>query len=89
MRLPFGASAGPSLSSATSEPIFDLCNDIVAEPSWDPSTLKSPHSHHLAAPEYLDKSIPFAHASQLLINLPVREISFDGCIDGVIAIALD
>ena len=89
LRLPFGASAGPALYSTVSEMIFDLCNDLVTDPTWDYRTLHSPHSTKLETPTLTDDSIPFEEAIPLMVDVPVREISFDGYIDDIIAVALD
>lgn len=87
-RLPFGAAAGPSVYSVVSEMIFELANDLVQEKSWDHTKFTSPHSSKLADPTFSDKTEAFAQAIVLLIDIPFREISYDGYIDDIIAIAL-
>lgn len=89
LRLPFGESAGPVVYSTVSEMIFDLCNDLATDPTWDYTTLHSPQSDKLEPPAPNDDSVPFEHVIPLLVDVPVHEISFDGYIDDIIAIALD
>ena len=47
LRLPFGAANGPNDYSLVSEPIFDITNDILRDPTYDPSQLHSPIQHRL------------------------------------------
>jgi hypothetical protein len=48
LRLTFGGAANPSQWSDVSEMAFDLANDLVRNPGWDPSLHASPHQHLLA-----------------------------------------
>ena len=57
LRLSFGVSAGPSMYSLICEAIFDLTNDLLMDPAWNPDTLHSPHHDQLQPPETLDKNI--------------------------------
>lgn len=43
-RPPFGAAAGPNIYSTVSEMVFELAQGIADEPTWDYSTIHSPHS---------------------------------------------
>ena len=88
-RLPFGAAAGPSVYSVVSEMIFDLANDLVQESSWDHTSFQSPHSDKLSTPCIGDASGPFTTALPLFVQIPYREIAYDGYIDDIIAMALD
>ena len=87
-RLPFGACTGPSVYSSVSETIFNLANNIINETEWDPTTLRSPHSSKLSEPSLNPIPDPFEAAQELLMDLPLKEIFFDGYINDVIAIAL-
>lgn len=50
VRLPFGVSAGPNMYSLINEAIFDLVNDLLQDPVWDPEKLYSPHSKEFKEP---------------------------------------
>ena len=39
LRLQFGIANGPNDYSLTSEPLFDLTNDILLDPTFDPRTM--------------------------------------------------
>ena len=80
---------GPSAYSLVGEAIFDLANDLIRDPHWDPSTLKSPNHTNLHEPSSLDESIPFAKAKPLLIHLPLCHAFYDCYIDDLIAMAVD
>ena len=89
VRLPFGVSAGTSMYSLISEAIFDLVNDLLLDPVWDPATLHSPHYKSLRKPEKLDKDIPFGKANKLHVYVPSRNTFCDGYIDDCVTMALD
>ena len=42
LHLPFGVANGPNDYSVVSEPIFNLTNDVLRDPSFDPTILHSP-----------------------------------------------
>ena len=88
-RLPFGATSGPSKYSELSEPLFDTANDLIADETWDPDDLRSPHYNKLQPPEKLPEDIKFAKAKKLEVNIPLREVVVDGYIDDSITIVLD
>ena len=88
-RLPFGVAAGPAMSSQVSEATFDLTNDILEDPSWDPHALHSPHQDLFKPPEEMDPNIPFGTARKLSVPIPTRTMICDGYIDDCITIGLD
>ena len=88
-RLPFGVEAGPSKYSAISEGIFDLGNDLLDDPSWDPDKVYSPVQNKLPAKEKPRKGEKFGEAKELCVEIKCREASCDGYIDDAILIALD
>ena len=69
--------------------IFDLANDIVIEPEWDPDRLHSPLSDKLCEPEISSDNIEFEKACELFVDIPWCDITYDGYIDDIIAMALN
>ena len=59
LRLPFGASPGPSKYSSISEMIFELTMDILQDPEWEPTNLHSIYHKRLKEPESLPQNIKF------------------------------
>ena len=88
LRRPFGARCGPSIYSDVSESIFDLANDILHNPTWDPTVLHSPHTEILQPPEITSADDPFSRAKPLAIHIPLRETMTDGYIDDAITFAV-
>ena len=88
-RLPFGVSAGPSMYSLISEAIFDLVNELLMDPVWDPEILHSPHKDSFQQPQKIDDSIEFEKANKLHVFVPPRETFCDGYIDDCVTMALD
>lgn len=90
LRLPFGVANGPNNYSLMSEPIFDLTNDVLRDPTFDPATLHSPlqSQFELPAAPY-DESTPFEPARPLFMDLPLFWAMADGYIDDIITIVLD
>ena len=89
LRLPFGVVAGPSAYSLVSEAIFDLANDLIRDPEWDPNTLQSPNAKHLHSPTTLDLSISYSTVKDLLVHVPLNHAFCDGYIDDLISFAVD
>ena len=89
LRLPFAAVAGPSAYSIVSKAIFDFANDLIQDPTWDPSTLTSPNPSHLHLPIASNTAIPFQGAKPLLVHVPLSLAFCDGYIDDLIAMAVD
>ena len=89
VRLPFGVSAGPSMYSLVIEAIFDLVNDLLMDPMWDPETLHSTHYDQFQPPEPLEEDIPFEKANDLHVYVPTRETFCDGYIDDCVTMALE
>jgi hypothetical protein len=90
LRLTFGGSPCPNEFCFISELCTDLANDILHCPNWDPKTLKSPHSHILSEPIFLDDSIPFGQAMELDVEMPSDDWGLiDDFIDDGITIVPD
>ena len=89
LRLPFGASPGPSKYSSVSETIFELTMDILQDPEWDPTKLHSIYYNRLRTPESLPENTEFEETVPLAVKFPVWERYCDGYIDDAILIALD
>ena len=87
--LAFGVSAGPSMYSLISKAIFDLVNDLLLDPTWEPSELHSPHYNEFQESEKLDDKIPFERANKLHVYVPCRKTFCDGYIDDCVTMALD
>ena len=87
-RLPFGSSPAPSEFSNGPETIFDLANDLLHCPHWDPEELPSPHIDKLPQPERMHDSIPFSKALKADVRLPPsQKAGVEGYIDdGAIAV---
>ena len=47
-KLPFGVQSGPSEYSSISEGIFDLANDLLDDPTWDPEEVYPPLKSELS-----------------------------------------
>ena len=88
-RLPFGVECGPSEYSSISEGIFDLANDLLDDPKWDPEIDHSPLKSELSVKNISDRTIPYSEAKELCVDIPFRKATCDGYIDDAILIALD
>ena len=90
LRLPFGVANGPNDYSLISEPIFDLTNDVLRDPTFNPVDLHSPLQPHLAPPATTyDESTPFEPARPLFVKVSFFWAMADGYIDDIITIVLD
>lgn len=89
-RLPFGVSEGPGQHDIPSNMIVDLAQQILDDPTWDPSILHSPHHDKIPLPERLPDNIPFgvAHALSVIIERPT-DAYIDGYVDDLMAALLD
>ena len=87
-RLPFGSSPAPSEFSICSETVFDLANDLLHCPFWNPDETPSPYISKLPLPERLPDNIPFGTALQADVHLPKSQKGgTEGYIDdGAIAV---
>ena len=90
LRLPFGVANGPNDYSLISEPLFDLTNEILRDPSYDPSLLHSPIQEQLQDKDIsYTSSTPFGTARPLFVNVPFHFATADGYIDDIITVVLD
>jgi LysM repeat protein len=80
-RLPFGSMPAPAEFSNSSDITFDLVNDLLNCPLWDPTKLPSPLKNEIPPPKRLSKEVPFGPAFAADVQLP---ISFKGGTDGYI-----
>ena len=89
-RLPFGVSEGPGQHDIPSNMIVDLAQQILDDPTWDPSILHSPHHDKIPMPERLPDNIPFgeAHALSVKMERPT-DAYIDGYVDDLMALLLD
>ena len=89
-RLPFGSTPAPAEFSICSEMIFDLANDLLHCPYWDPDELTHPHRALIEEPEYLPDEIPFAEALEADVKLPKsQKAGTEGYIDDGATAALE
>ena len=81
-RLPFGSTPAPAEFCITSETVFDLANDLLNCPYWDPEALPSPYTEKLPQPKRLDENIKFGKAEEADVKLdPKIKGGCDGFID--------
>jgi hypothetical protein len=74
LRLTFGGAANPSQWSDVSELAFDLANDLIRNPGWDPAQHHSPHQHLLAdRVEMHSTEVPFAPAYAVCVPYPTDD----------------
>ena len=83
-RLPFGVESGPSEYSSISEGMFDLTNDLLDHPTWDPEKVYSPLKHELSDKNALDRETPFEEAKELCVDVPFQQASCESYIDDAI-----
>jgi hypothetical protein len=95
LRLTFGGAPAPPDFSCISDTGSDLANDLIADPTWDPLQLCSPHqSKMLPMPPSPHPPDELPHPGQpLLFDFPVEEESrltkFDNYIDDLIAAGVE
>lgn len=73
-----------------SKVVFDLRNDLVSNPFWNPQVTHSSNQHLIPLPEGLASHIPFSPAlatDVFLQNIPLAKT--DGYLDDGITVALD
>ena len=81
-RLPFGSSPAPPGFCTISEAVFDLANDLLNCPLWDPEELPSPQADLLHDPEPPGDNTPFGVAMEADVKLdPNCKGGTDGFID--------
>ena len=69
--------------------LFDLTNDILEDPSWNPQTLHSPHQNLFKPPEEIDTNILFGTSKKLSVPTSFRTMICDGYIDNCVTVRLD
>ena len=81
-RLPFGSSPAPPGFCTISEAVFDLADDLLNCPLWDPEELPSPQADLLHDPEPPGDNTPFGVAMEADVKLdPNCKGGTDGFID--------
>ncbi|KAL7552606.1 hypothetical protein ACHAWF_015843 [Thalassiosira exigua] len=89
-RLPFGSSPAPPEFWICLETIFNLANDLLHCPHWEPSTLPSPYTAEIPPPERLPDKIPFGRAEPNAVHLPPSQhAGTEGYIDDGTLVVLD
>ena len=89
LRLPFGAAAAPAEFCVASEIVCDVANDLLADPTWDPSVTHTPYHPLLPSPALIDDESPFATALPLDVTPPhVSDTCCDVYIDDLITVGL-
>ena len=89
-RLPFGVSEGPGQHDIPSNMIVDLAQQILDDPTWDPSILHSPHHEKIPMPERLPTNIPYSKAHALSVKMERPTDAYvDGYVDDLMALLLD
>eukprot|EP00957_Ditylum_brightwellii_P183430 13972601-Ditylum_brightwellii.AAC.2 len=74
--LPFGSSPAPTKFCLASEVVFDLSNNLLANPFWNPAITHSPNQHLIPPPEQLEDYLPYHPAlpsDVLLNNIPLAK----------------
>jgi hypothetical protein len=95
LRLTFGGRPAPPDFSCISDTASDIANDLVVDPSWDPTTLCSPHQPKMPpVPPNHHPPSELPHPGQpLLFDFPVeeseRDAKFDNYIDDELGAAAD
>jgi hypothetical protein len=87
---PFGGKPCPAQWCTISEPICDLANEMIHDPTWDQSSMSSCYSDVLPMPYRSSMVGPFADAKELDLNIPRNPISAVDCyIDNLCTICVD
>ena len=81
LRLPFGVASGPSIYSTISECIFDLVNDLLMDPTWEPNDTHSTEIDTQITPEIFSSRDTLSPTKQLAVYIPYRSTFCDGYID--------
>ena len=89
LRLSFGGSPNPPCWCGFSEMLCDLANEITLIKEWDPGKLHSPLQPTAPTPIYEDKSVPFAEARKLAVEVPRTSLGRGDCfIDDIVWVYL-
>ena len=72
--LSFGGSANPQVWCGFSEMLCDLSNEIPLIPNWDPEVLFSPSQPVVPPPDFLEKTMPYAKAQPMAVEVPTRSL---------------
>ena len=91
LRLTFGGSPNPAAFCTLSEMVADLANEILSDPSFDPSDFPLEGIDDLEAPEMDEKDTrPFAQAAKMAVRVHTHiAAKVDAFIDDLIAVFLD
>ena len=90
LRLPFGAAAAPAEFCVLSEAICDTANDLLHDPTWDPSTTPTDYDAMPPPADILPPTVPFSIALPLDVQPPepLSLAKSDVYIDDIITVGL-
>ena len=90
LRLPFGGSPCPPDFCIASDIITDTINDLLACENWNQRKVASKYVAKIPREKRLDRSIPFAKARELSVNIPADDSGKADCfVDDIISCAVD
>ena len=90
LRLPFGGASCPADFCLISDIITDVINDLLADPSWDHTAVKSSYVTVIPEAKALPMEIPFGQARDLSVDLPIETNGkADVYIDDIISCTVD
>jgi len=90
LRLPFGAAAAPAVFCVASEITCDVANNLLIDPSWDPSSTVTDYHPLIPEPSLLPPDMPFAKPRPLDMSHPktLPQSKCDVYIDDIITVGL-
>ena len=89
LRLLFEVANGPNDFSLVN-PIIDITNDILQDPSWEPTKTYALVCAHFNYPKHRQTdNTPMGTAWKLMVHVPYHPEIADGYIDDVIIVMID
>ena len=89
-RLPFGSAPAPSEFCLVSESAFDLANDLIQNPHWNPEGINDPLEELIPEKDEPRHHLPFAPAFPLDVVMPEQaDAKVDGYIDDAHTAVID
>ena len=77
--LSFGGSANPQVLCGFSEILCDMSNEIPQMKNWDPDVLFSPSQPKVLLPYFLERTMPYAKAQPIAVEVPTRSLGKGDC----------